>query len=115
VQRMLERGAIPAHTDRTITDPEQLLFEVDRARELGWAASRGEFNENNAVAAPVMARNGRPELLLLALGFAEELGGEQIEVTAKLLVGLAGEIRAAAGLEPESADPIGSTPQEAVG
>ncbi len=104
VERMLKQRSIPAHTDRTLTEPRDLLAEVDQARDLGWAASRQEFNENNAVAASVLGRNGRPELLLLALGFAEELSGEQIQLTAELLVGLGREIRAVAGLDPESGD-----------
>ncbi|MCL4286114.1 MAG: hypothetical protein KJ006_00525, partial [Thermoleophilia bacterium] len=70
-------------------------------RESGWAASEQELNENNAVAAPLRGRNGGIELILLALGFAEELGGEEIGRTGELLAAIAEEIRVSAGLVAE--------------
>ncbi|MCL4288283.1 MAG: IclR family transcriptional regulator [Thermoleophilia bacterium] len=89
---------IPAHTERTLTEPGELLAEVARVRESGWAASEQELNENNAVAAPLRGRNGSIELILLALGFAEELGGEEVGRTGELLAAIAEEIRVGAGL-----------------
>lgn len=115
VERILKKRSIPAHTERTLTEPQDLISEVDRVRDLGWATSRQEFNENNAVAAAVLGRDGRPELLLLALGFAEELSGESIQDIAELLVGLGREIRAAAGLDPDHSDGDRPTTPEAVG
>jgi DNA-binding IclR family transcriptional regulator len=99
LEREVEKRSIPAHTERTLTEPAALLAEIDRVREEGWAASEQELNENNAVAASVLGRTGRPELVLLALGFAEQLGGEQITLTGELLVRIAREIRNVAGIE----------------
>jgi len=98
VERILAKRSIPAHTDRTLTRPDDLLAEIDQVRERGWGASVQELNENNAVAAFVRGRNGSVALLLVALGFAEQLGGERIERTGEMLVDLAGQIRAAAGI-----------------
>ena len=99
IERRLRRRSIPAHTERTLTDPGALLAEIDRVRELGWAVSEQELNENNAVAALVLGRSGRPELVLLALGFSEQLGGEEIPRTGELLVRIGQEVRAIAGIE----------------
>lgn len=104
--RILADGAIPAHTERTLTDPAAVRREVERVRETGWAVSEQELNENNAVAAAVSGRNGRPALILLALGFAEQLGGEQIDATGALLAGVGREVAAIAGLgEGADAEP----------
>jgi len=115
VERILETEPIPAHTERTLTDPDALLAEVERARAVGWAVSEQELNDNNAVAASVTGRNGRPALILLALGFAEQLGGEQLEGTGELLAGLGREIRIAAGLAEETEPETEATPSEALG
>jgi hypothetical protein len=52
----------------------------------------------------VLGRNGTPELLLLALGFAEQLSGAGIKATGKLLVEVAGSIRFAAGIDEGAAN-----------
>lgn len=113
VERIVAKRSIPAYTDQTLTDPDELIAEVEQVRERGWGASKQELNENNAVAAPVSTGNGTPELILLALGFAEQLGGEQIQATGELLVGVAQDVRRAAGLvgesdgQPTSPAPVG--------
>ena len=104
VERIVEKRSIPAYTARTLTKPADLVAEVRQVRDQGWAASEQEFNENNAVAAPVLGRGRSPELILLALGFAEQLRGDEIEATGKLLVDVAGAIRRAAGLEEVNGD-----------
>ncbi|MBS1888636.1 MAG: IclR family transcriptional regulator [Actinobacteria bacterium] len=98
VRNILHKRKVPAYTERTLTDPEQILAEVGQVRERGWAAARGELNENNVVAATVADRAGTPALFLLALGFAERFDDPVIEATGALLVGTAGRIRTAAGL-----------------
>lgn len=104
VEGILEKRSIPAHTARTLTKPTDLLAEVDQVRAQGWAASEQELNENNAVAAPVLGRGPSPELILLALGFAEQLSGAEIPATGELLVEVAVGIRRAAGLEEANGD-----------
>jgi DNA-binding IclR family transcriptional regulator len=104
VERIIGRRSIPAHTDRTLTRPEDLLGEIAEVRERGWGASEQELNENNAVAALVRGRNDGISLMLLALGFAEQLGGDQIGRTGEMLAALGEQIRAGAGLEGDNGD-----------
>ena len=99
VERIVKERSIPAHTDRTLTRPADLLAEVEEVRRRGWASSEQELNENNAVAAGVLGRNGNPDLLLLALGFAEQFSGPGIKATGELLVDVAAAIRFAAGID----------------
>jgi DNA-binding IclR family transcriptional regulator len=98
---LLVRGRrLPAHTESTITDPTALIGEVRETRARGWAISAQELNENNAVAAPVWGLSGEVELILLALGFATDLGGERLEQAAALLAGTAEEIMRISGTLP---------------
>lgn len=111
-ERLVDGRSIPAHTARTLTRPDELLAEVEQVRERGWGASVQELNENNAVAAGVQGRGDGLALMLVALGFAEQLGGERIAETGEMLAGIAREVRAAAGLEePDDA----STTTAAIG
>lgn len=98
VLRILKKRKVPAYTERTLTDPEEILAEVRRARADGWAAARGELNENNAVAATVTDRGGAPALFLLALGFAERFAEPAIAETGRELAEVAAQIRSGAGI-----------------
>ncbi|MCB0875313.1 MAG: IclR family transcriptional regulator [Solirubrobacterales bacterium] len=99
VERIIDKRSIPAHTDRTLTRPGDLLAEVEQVRERGWGVSIQELNENNAVAAGVRGRGEGLALMLVALGFAEQLGGDRIEETGRRLAGISHQIRSSAGLE----------------
>lgn len=77
-ERLVTSATPRAHTDRTLTDPADLLADVERVRERGWAASVGELNENNAVAASVRGPGGEPLMILVALGFASQLPEERV-------------------------------------
>ena len=52
----------------------------------------------------MLGRNGTPELVLLALGFAEQFSGPGIKATGELLVDVAGAIRFAAGIDDGAGD-----------
>jgi IclR family acetate operon transcriptional repressor len=67
-----QREALPTHTERTIVKPAELLAEVATVRRQGWAASVGEYRENNAVGAPIFGSSGSAELFLVALGFSTQ-------------------------------------------
>ncbi len=95
---------LPAHTDSTITSPADLLSEVQEARRLGWAVSRGELNQNNAVAAGIRGPDGKLALLLLAIGFPGDLGDDRMAEIGRRLSGIATEVMAAAGIVPP--DPV---------
>lgn len=83
---------LPAHTPRTITEPTALRAELEEVRARNWAASVGEYNDNNAVAATVFDPDGRPVLMLLALGFASELPEEHVPRIGAVLAELAAGI-----------------------
>lgn len=90
--------SLPAHTESTITSPGDLLAEVERAREQGWSVSRGEFNQNNAVAAGIRGPDGELALLLLAIGFPGDLDDDRMAEIGRSLSGIAAEVMAAAGV-----------------
>ncbi|MDF1552676.1 MAG: IclR family transcriptional regulator [Deferrisomatales bacterium] len=77
---------LPRFTDRTITDPEQFLGEVSRARELGYATDDEEYLRGvRAVAAPVR-RGGETVGALWVAGFSTRLTDERLAlVRAELL------------------------------
>jgi IclR family acetate operon transcriptional repressor len=89
LSRFVRRARLPAHTDRAITDPGAMLAEIEVVRRQGWAASRQELNENNAVAATVFGADGTPALLVAALGFASQLPERDIPAIGAALRDLA--------------------------
>jgi len=59
------RGPLKAYTDQTIVDPAVLDAELAAIRDRGWAQGVGEREEDlNAVAVPVLARNGKLAAIL---------------------------------------------------
>jgi DNA-binding IclR family transcriptional regulator len=86
-----------AHTSRTITNPQRLLDELDAVRDRGWAASIGEYNSNNAVVAPVFAPDAQIDLLLLSLGFPDQLTEDAVPGIGTLLRDLGADIAHEAG------------------
>jgi DNA-binding IclR family transcriptional regulator len=87
---------IPAHTERTITDPARLLEEVRESRRRGWAASIGEYNRNIAVASPISGEVGI-DGLLLALGFPEDVPADDVPLLGASLKDVADWIASQAG------------------
>ena len=109
-KKLIGRRKLPARTGATITSPKTLLAEIDEVRARGWAASRGEFNENHAVASGIRGPSGELELLLLALGFPGQLDGDRIDETGLLLKRVAGSVMAEAGVPSrEIPEPAGQT------
>ena len=52
-------GALSRYTGRTVTDPKQLIAELDRVREQGWASEVQELIDGEAsFAAPIRDRRG---------------------------------------------------------
>jgi DNA-binding IclR family transcriptional regulator len=96
-ERILRAGPIPAHTDRTVTRPEELLAEVELVRARGWGASIGEYNENIAVAATILGLDGSAEAVLLALGFPSDIPEPAVPVIGQALAREAAAISAHAG------------------
>jgi IclR family acetate operon transcriptional repressor len=96
--RLIKGRKLPAHTEATITRPEDLIKEIEEVRTRGWAASRGELNENNAVAAGIWTQTGELGLMLLVLGFANQLDDVRVEEIGDLLSSTAAAIMAEVGV-----------------
>lgn len=77
-EQIVRTSHIPRHTDRTVTDPDVLLEEINAVRTRGWAACECELKENRAVAATLRDASGDAELVLFAVGFPGQLGSERI-------------------------------------
>lgn len=103
--RLIKDRELPAHTDATITSPDSLATEIEQTRERGWSVSRGEFNQNNAVAAGIHGQNGKLALILLALGFPGDLGDDRLASIGEILTAVATEVMAEAGVDPVLATP----------
>jgi DNA-binding IclR family transcriptional regulator len=100
--QIVRTSSIPRHTDKTITDPDALLEEIDAVRARGWAASEGELKENYAVAATLRGASGRPELALFAVGFPSQLGSERVPRIGAVLCETIAAALQASGLEPRA-------------
>jgi len=69
-----EPATLPAYTHRTVTDPARLRAELTSVRAQGWAEAEGEREPDlNAVAAPVMGRDGALVAILGVQGPAARL------------------------------------------
>ena len=64
-QRSFLSGELPALTDNTMTDPDELLERFAQIREDGYVWVNQEFTEDiNSVAAPIADSSGRTSLAL---------------------------------------------------
>lgn len=108
-ERLVRSTEIPARTPSTVTAADDLLSEVEAVRDNGWATAVQEFNDNNAVAAPVYGPNGDFELLLLALGFPGQLPEASIGEVGALLKRTADAVTIACGGSPKGSRRDGTT------
>ncbi|KAA5834932.1 IclR family transcriptional regulator [Saccharopolyspora hirsuta] len=84
---------LPRYTDSTITDPDQMLAELDRIRARGYAVNHGEWRTDvGSVAAAVVEGPGKPVASLSVnipmsrlTGESEEALGRAVGEAAKLL------------------------------
>lgn len=98
-QRLVRERArqIPAHTERTLTDPDALLADVEHVRSVGYGASIGEYRSNNAVAVPVRNADGTLAATLIAIGFPDQLTRDAIPSIGHVLRDVADAITAECG------------------
>ena len=94
-----EPRALTRLTERTITDPERLAAELAAVRDQGWAEAEGEREPDlNALAAPVLARDGSVAALLGLQGPAARFtAARRAEVLPRLLEAAAAVSRALGG------------------
>jgi DNA-binding IclR family transcriptional regulator len=61
VQKLLRRSALKSFTPQTITDPAEILKQVEAAREAGYAWADQEYYRGDiTIAAPVFGDDGAP-------------------------------------------------------
>jgi len=81
--------ALERHTSRTVTDPRELVVELDRIRARGYATDHGEHNpEVHALAVPVDI-DSQPMAALAVSLTADRLATRETEDLAALLIELA--------------------------
>jgi IclR family acetate operon transcriptional repressor len=67
--RSLPGGTLRAYTPRTITDPKELVLEIARVREQGWAQAVEEREPGlSAIAAPIRSSRGDLEAIVALQG-----------------------------------------------
>lgn len=90
------RGPLQAYTARTIVDPAVLGAELAAIRDSGWAQATGEREEGlNAVAVPVLARDGKLAAILGVQGPAVRFSPRAMRVAVESLIEKAARISAA--------------------
>ncbi len=91
-------GTLEPYTERTITDPERLGAELASVREHGWAEAEGEREPDlNALAAPVLGRDGVLVAILGLQGPAARLTPARRRAVLPALVTAAGAVSRALG------------------
>jgi DNA-binding IclR family transcriptional regulator len=94
VHEIVDRHGLPAKTERTITDREELLADLRRTRERGFAINRQEsVPKLNAVGVPITGENDRAIGAISVSGPSTRLDGDRLtEGLPALLMGAANEI-----------------------
>ena len=91
-QVVLDAG-LPAHTSKTITDPEVLEAQLEQVRRQGWAFVAGEREVGlNTVAAPIVDPAGHLVAAVAVSGPSFRMTRAQTSRLAELITGCAEEI-----------------------
>ena len=89
---------IKRHTDRTIASSRELMSELRKVRQAGYAINRGEWRDSvHGVAAPIWDRNGLVTAAVGLTGPAERMSSRRLGQLAKAAVKTAAAISAALG------------------
>ncbi|MBD9529862.1 IclR family transcriptional regulator [Paracoccus sp. PAR01] len=71
IDRVLD-SKLPIYTERTLSDPQELLAELEKIRQQGWSNDPGEFDLSvRAYAAPIKNRQGQVTAALSIPFFAD--------------------------------------------
>jgi DNA-binding IclR family transcriptional regulator len=96
---VLLEGALPAFTERTVTDRATLLDDLPRIRAQGWAACAGELEGTlYGVSAPVLLDgHGRPLAVVSIWGPSDRVPESRLPALGEQAVRAAGQVAAALG------------------
>lgn len=99
--RTLPAGSLRSYTPRTITDPKELAYEIERARSQGWAQAIEEREPGlSAIAAPIRSSRGDLEAIVALQGPSSRFDGAAVEAAVPLLVERADAISRELGWRP---------------
>ena len=91
---IINKNGIPRFTENTITDPEQYLLHIRRARQEGYADDDEEYIAGvRAAAAPIMGKQGILSAIW-AVGFKTALDDEKMSDLINAIQEAAQEINA---------------------
>lgn len=83
---LLQQSELPRFTERSITDPDRFLSEIEQTEGSGVGIDRGEYLEGvNAVAAPIYGPGHDLVAVLWIVGFASRLNENALARAAELL------------------------------
>lgn len=104
VDGIIQRRGLPAYTEHTITDRDELFAALETIRDRGYAFHREEaVVGGHSVAAPIFGEDGSPLGAISIAGPAHRLSGEYFtEELPDLLLGVTNEIELSLKYESES-------------
>ena len=80
VRRIADQQGLPKLTEKTISDVDQLIDELDEIREKGYAINRGETTEGlRSVGVPVRGADGGTLGAFAIIGPSTRIRGERLE------------------------------------
>jgi IclR family acetate operon transcriptional repressor len=99
--RSLPAGPFRPYTPRTITDPKELVAEIGRVREQGWAQAIEERERGlSAIAAPIRSSRGQLEAIAALQGPTSRFDDAAISAALPLLLAEADAISRELGWRP---------------
>ena len=103
LERVLRGWDLPAMTERTITDPDELRAELEQVRARGWSTNDGESEPGaTSVGAPVRDRSGATIAALSVAGPTDRMRADLDQITRAVVeaAALASRRIASAGTDP---------------
>lgn len=92
VKRILDDHGLPRHTERTVTDRDELFEELETVRPAGYAVDDGCRVDGLCCVAAAISRGDEPVAAVSISGVADRLNGEYREQLANRVVDIAGVI-----------------------
>lgn len=108
VRSIVKRTGLPRHTDRTITDVEELLEHLETVRRNGFATDNEEYESHvRCVGALVVDPNGLPAASVSVSSLSFDVNATRLRRHAKLVVAAAHQISRALGVPLDESERSG--------